>query len=123
MRCGPTEAAIKRDADTVAEYERANWQSVTASVGDEETEVHRRRRDWARRGITDVDMVALGKQTDCEIQSIDMEVDSGRVARDGNVSIPRKQVLNASVTACSSSIGCAAANGDRDGTRGENQRK
>lgn len=47
-----------------------------------------------------------------------MEVDSGRVARDGNVSIPRKQVLNASVTACSSSIGCAAANGDRDGTRG-----
>ena len=64
-------------------------------------------------------MAALGKQTDCEIQSIDMEVDSGRVARDGNVSIPRKQVLNASVTACSSSIGCAAANGDRDGTRGE----
>lgn len=54
---------------------------------------------------------------DCEIRSIDMEVDSGRVARDGNVSIPRKQVLNASVTACSSSIGCAAANGDRDGTR------
>ena len=52
MRCGPTEAAIKRDADTVAEYERANWQSVTASVGDEETEVHRRRRDWARRGIS-----------------------------------------------------------------------
>lgn len=47
-----------------------------------------------------------------------MEVDSGRVARGGNVSIPRKQVLNASVTACSSSIGCAAANGDRDGSRG-----
>ena len=67
--------------------------------------------------------IALGKQTDCEIRSIDMEVDSGRVARDGNVSIPRKQVLNASVTACSSSIGCAAANGDRDGTRRENQGK
>ncbi|KYN18279.1 hypothetical protein ALC57_09386 [Trachymyrmex cornetzi] len=32
MRCGPTEAAMKRDADTVAEYERANWQSVTAST-------------------------------------------------------------------------------------------
>ncbi|KYQ60271.1 hypothetical protein ALC60_00679 [Trachymyrmex zeteki] len=126
MRCGPTEAAMKRDADTVTEYERANWQSVTASaasrVGDEETEVHRRRRDWTRRdSFPDADMVALGKQTDCEIRSIDMEVDSGRVARDGNVSIPRKQVLNASVTACSSSIGCGAANGDRDGTRGENQ--
>jgi len=53
MRCGPTEAAMKRDADIAAEYERTNWQSVTASaasrVGDEETEVHRRRRDWARR--------------------------------------------------------------------------
>jgi len=31
------------------------------------------------------------------------------------VSISRKQVLNASVTACSSSIGRAAANGDRAG--------
>lgn len=51
---------------------------------------------------------------DREIRSIDTEVDSGRVARDGNVSISRKQVLNASVTACSSSIGCAAANGDHE---------
>lgn len=54
---------------------------------------------------------------DREIRSIDTEVDSGRVARDGNVSISRKQVLNASVTACSSSIGCAAANGDREAAR------
>lgn len=65
----------------------------------------------SRRGYS-----SFGRADDCEIRSIDMEVDSGRVARDGNVSIPRKQVLNASVTACSSSIGCAAANGDRDGT-------
>ncbi|KYN03142.1 hypothetical protein ALC62_06009 [Cyphomyrmex costatus] len=122
MRCGP---AMKRNADTEAEYERVNWQSVTANaasrVSNEETEVHRRRRDWARRDSRFAR--PLGKQTDCEIRSIDMEVDSGRVARDGNVSIPRKQVLNASVTACSSSIGCAAANGDRAGTRGENPRE
>lgn len=70
---------------------------------------------------------------DREIRSIDTKVDSGRVARDGNVSILRKQVLNASVTACSSSIGCAAANGDREvarvrmgwlgGSRGERGRQ